>query len=81
MRKHGKDKIMKKKYSCSIDCAACAAKAEDAIRKIDGVHDARINFVMQKFTLDAEDDRYDEILKAAVRAGKKVEPEFNVDIG
>ena len=70
---------MKKKYSCEIDCANCAAKVEDAVKKIDGVTDARVNFMTQKFTLEADDDRFDAILKQAVAAGKKIEPAFEVD--
>ena len=31
---------MKKKFKCEIDCANCAAKVEDAIKKLDGVQDA-----------------------------------------
>ncbi len=55
---------MKKKYKCEIDCAACAQKVEDAVKKIDGVNDVRVNFMMQKFTLDADDARYDDILQS-----------------
>lgn len=70
---------MKKKFKCEIDCADCAAKVEDAIRKMDGVNDVKVNFMMQKFTLDAADDRYDEILAEAVKTGKKIEPDFSVE--
>ncbi len=71
---------MKKKFTCDIDCAACAAKVEDAIKKIDGVNDAKVNFMMQKFTLDADDARFDEILKEAIETGKKIEPDFSVEL-
>ncbi len=71
---------MKKKYKCEIDCANCAAKVEDAIRKIDGVTDVRVNFMTRKFTLEADDDRFDEILKEAVKTGKKIEPDFSVEM-
>ena len=71
---------MKKKYKCEIDCANCAAKVEDAIRKIDGVTDVRVNFMTRKFTLEADDDRFDEILKEAVKNGKKIEPDFSVEM-
>ena len=71
---------MKKKLKCEIDCAACAAKVEDAIKKIDGVTDAKVNFLMQKFTLEAEDERFDEILKTAIETGKKIEPDFSVEL-
>ena len=71
---------MKKKFKCEIDCAACAAKVEDAIKKIEGVTDAKVNFLMQKFTLEAEDERFDEILKTAIETGKKIEPDFSVEL-
>ncbi|MCR4653571.1 MAG: cation transporter [Eubacterium sp.] len=71
---------MKKKFKCEIDCANCAAKVEEAIRKIDGVTDAKVNFMLQKFTLEAEDDRFDAILKEAVETGKKIEPDFSVEV-
>lgn len=71
---------MKRKFKCEIDCAACAAKVEDAIKKIDGVTDAKVNFLMQKFTLEAEADKFDEILKTAIETGKKIEPDFSVEL-
>ena len=69
---------MKKKYDCEIDCANCAAEVQDAISKINGVQSAKVNFMMQKFTLGAEDERFDEILKEAIRIGKTIEPDFKV---
>ena len=75
-----KEKIMKKKLKCDMDCAACAAKVEDAIKKLDGVNDAKVNFMMQKFTLDAADDRFDAILKESIETGKKIEPDFSVEV-
>ena len=70
---------MKKKFKCEIDCANCAAKVEDAIKKLDGVEDAKINFMMQKLTLIADDDRFDEILDEAIKTGRKIEPDFAVE--
>lgn len=74
-----KEYEMKKKFKCEIDCANCAAKVEDAIKKLDGVEDAKINFMMQKFTLIADDDRFDEILEIAIKTGRKIEPDFAVE--
>ena len=70
---------MKKKYKCEIDCANCAAKVEEAAKKIDGVKSVSINFMTQKMTLEADDDRFDEILEEVVRTGRKVEPDFSVE--
>ncbi len=61
-----------------LDCANCAAKMENAIKKIEGVEDATISFMAQKLTLVADDDKFDDILKKAVKACKKVEPECRI---
>ena len=70
---------MKKKFKCEIDCASCAAKVQDAILKIDGVKNASVNFMTQKFMLEADDDRFDEILKEAVKVGQRIESDFEVE--
>lgn len=71
---------MKKRYKFVIDCANCAAKVEDAVRKIDGVHSVAINFMSQKMVLDADDARFDEILKEVVATAKKVEPDCELSV-
>lgn len=70
---------MKKKFKCEIDCANCAAKVEEAIKKIDGVEDATINFLTQKFTLVADDERFESIVDEALKVGKKIEPDFAIE--
>ena len=70
---------MKKKFKLEdLDCANCAAKMEDAIKKLDGVNDASVSFMTQKLTLDADDARFDEILQQVVKACKKVEPDCTI---
>ena len=44
---------MKKKFKMvDLDCANCAAKMEDAIKKIDGVNDATVSFMTQKMKVE-----------------------------
>ena len=70
---------MKKKFDLlDLDCANCAAKIEAAIKKIDGVNDASVSFMTQKLMVDAEDSRFEEILKQIVKACKKVEPDCTI---
>ena len=70
---------MKKTFKLiDLDCANCAAKMEDAIKKIDGVKSATVSFMTQKMTIEADDERFDEIVKLAVKACKKVEPDCEV---
>lgn len=70
---------MKKKFKLQdLDCANCAAKMEEGIKSIPGVIDANVNFMMQKMTLEAEDDKFDEILKQAVAICAKIEPDCKI---
>lgn len=67
---------MKKRFELTdLDCAHCAAKMEEAIKKIDGVNSAQVNFLAQKMTIDADDARFDSIMKEVVKACKKIEPD------
>ena len=70
---------MKKVFKLEdLDCANCAAKMEAAIQKLDGVKSASVSFMTQKMTIEAEDDRFDEVVKAAVKCIAKVEPDCRV---
>ena len=61
---------MKKAFKLEeLDCANCAAKMEAAIGKLPGVNKATVSFMAQKLILDAEDDRFDEILKPEAFTG------------
>ncbi len=67
---------MKKRFDLEdLDCANCAAKMENAIRRIDGVQDVTVSFMTQKLTVEADDDRFDSIMKQIVKTCKKVEPD------
>lgn len=61
-----------------LDCANCAAKMEDAISKLPGVTKVSINFMAQKMILEAEDDKFDSVLKDAAKCISKVEPDCRI---
>lgn len=70
---------MKKKFKMQdLDCANCAAKMEEAIKKIDGVADATVSFMMQKLTIEADEARMDEVMEQVVAVCKKVEPDCKI---
>ena len=67
---------MKKVFKMiDLDCANCAAKMERAISALDGVQKATVSFMAQKLTLEADDARFDEIVREAEKCIKKVDPE------
>lgn len=72
---------MKKTFKLiDLDCAHCAAKMEEAIKKLPGVTNASVNFLQQKFTLEASDDQFDEALKEAIKVCKDVEPDCTIKV-
>ena len=71
---------MIKKYEVSeIDCAVCAGKIEDAIKKLDGVKSAQLNFIMQTLTIEAEEADFSRLEKEIVKAGRKTERNFEIE--
>ena len=71
---------MQKKFNIEVDCANCAAKIENAVKALPGVQSASVSFMAQKMVLEAEDARFDEVLKQAVKAAKKIEPDFEIEL-
>ena len=72
---------MNKKFKLTdLDGANCAAKMADAIKKIDGVTDANVSFMMQKMTIEADESRFDDIMKEVVDVCKKVEPDCIINM-
>lgn len=61
----------------NLDCANCAAKMEEAIKKIKGVKNASVSFMAQKLTIDT-DENLDEIMKKVVAVANKVEPDCEI---
>ncbi len=71
---------MQKKFSIEVDCANCAAKIETAVKALPGVRNASVSFMAQKMLLDAEDDQFDAVLKQAVKAARRIEPDFEIEL-
>ena len=65
---------MKKTYILEdLCCANCAAAIERGVAKIEGVNSATINFFAEKLTIDADDDKFEDIVAQAEKACNKVE--------
>ena len=72
---------MKKTFNLTdLDCANSAAKMEAAVLKIEGVKAAQVSFLTQKMTVEAEEADFDRIMKKAVKACKKVEPDCRIEL-
>lgn len=70
---------MKKVFKLEdLDCANCAAKMERAIRKMDGVVSATVSFLSQKLTIEADDAKFDAIMKEVIKTCKRIEPDCRI---
>ena len=61
-----------------LDCAHCAAKMEEAIKKLEGVTFATVNFVKSNITIEAPDEVFESVLAAAKKECKKIEPDATI---
>ncbi len=67
--------MIKKFKMVDLDCAHCAAKIENEIKKLSGVNDAAVSFMLQSMTVDFKEENYEETLKEIVKVCKKIEPD------
>lgn len=63
-----------------LECANCAAKMEQNIRKIEGVHSCTINFMLQRMTLELDEENSAEIIDKIKSTIKKIEPDCKLKI-
>ncbi len=69
---------MQKVYKLKdLDCANCAAKMEEAIKKIAGVKTASVSFMAQKLMIETDKD-INHIMQEVVKVIAKVEPDCEV---
>ena len=70
---------MKKTYKIEVDCAACAAKMEQAAKKTEGVADAAVNFMTLKMTVEFSDGAdVTETMQKVLAACRKVESDCEI---
>ena len=70
---------MKKTFKMeNLDCANCAAKMEEGIKKIEGVVNANVSFLLQKVVIEADVENFDEIVEKAADVCKKVDSQCRI---
>ncbi len=70
---------MKKSFKLKgLDCANCATKIEEHVKKVDGVENASVSFMTQKMTVETSSDD-EEIFKKIKKVVKREEPDVKVE--
>ena len=64
-----------------LGCAACAAKMEVAINKIEGVGSAKIAFMTQRLTVEADESEIGRIEPIIEKAIRKIESDVKLRRG
>lgn len=61
-----------------LDCANCALKIENKIRELENINNVSINFLTEKFLLDAKDEFFEKILEKSKKIISKIEPDAEI---
>lgn len=70
---------MKKTYKVEVDCANCAAKMEEAVKRTEGVKEASLSFMTLKLKVEFEEGAdVDAVMKEAYKNCKKVEDDCEI---
>ena len=62
----------------NLDCANCAARMEDGIRKINGVNSATVSFMTQRLTIECSEEKQETIIAEAEQVIRKIEPDCSI---
>ena len=72
---------MRKMYKFeNIDCAHCALKIQEEIKKINGVKDCVLNFLAQKMVLEFDLVDKEKIVKEIIKVARETAPDFELFI-
>lgn len=61
-----------------LDCANCAAKMENCIKKLAAIENVSVNFPAQKMMIEADDKTFDLVMQEVVKICKKIEPDCKI---
>ncbi|MBR3381957.1 MAG: heavy-metal-associated domain-containing protein [Clostridia bacterium] len=60
-----------------LDCANCALKVENGIKKLEGVRDASVSFIRQSMTIEPEEGvDLDELMNRVKKLCRRIEPDM-----
>lgn len=72
------NKVKKEWLLDGLDCANCAMKIENGVKKIDGVTSCAVNFVTKTLTVETTSDKDEKVVFEAVKKVNTLEPNINV---
>ena len=76
----GDDNPLPYAYSVKMDDLSKYDDTVARIKEVDGVSGVKVNYVMQKMTLEADDAAFDKVEKEVLKLCKKLEPDMDVEV-
>lgn len=61
-----------------LDCADCAMKIENQVKKIDGINNVRVDFATEKLTMDINSHQEGIIISDVIKLINRLEPDVEV---
>ncbi|AXI28655.1 cadmium-translocating P-type ATPase [Priestia megaterium] len=61
-----------------LDCANCALKIENGIKKVEGVSSCSVNFATKTLTLETDNVQEELVISEAKKRIRKLEPDINI---
>ncbi len=75
-----KARPLMKTYKIYVDCANCAAKMEEAVKKTEGIADATVSFMALKMNVEFEEGADEKkVLKKALKNARKVDDDIEIE--
>ncbi len=70
---------MKKVFNIKgAHCANCAARLEEELGKIEGMDKVRLNFLAERLTIEAAEDKIEAVVSEALTLASKLEPDWKL---
>lgn len=69
-----------KTYKIYVDCANCAAKMEEAVKKTEGISDAVVNFMALKMNVEFDEGADEKkVMKKALKNARRVDDDIEIE--
>lgn len=66
-------------YLDGIDCVVCAGKLEEKIKKISGVNEANLNFLLGKLVVEIDENLEKEVENNILKTIKKFDKQISIE--
>lgn len=63
-----------------LDCPNCANELESSLKKVPGINEVKVNFMMQRLTFSCLEEDKENVLKQIKKVINRVEPDVRMEV-